>query len=75
MDSNVLSCNVVSCTDVAGTYRPWYAGRFSSIEKLIDYWQNNYQPLRQAAEKFSQALYDTTLAPDVMERSRPICRS
>jgi hypothetical protein len=66
-DSNVVSCNVVSCTDVAGTYQPWYAGRFSSIEKLIDYWQGNYQPLRQAAEKFSRALYDTTLPPEVIE--------
>jgi uncharacterized protein (DUF608 family) len=66
-DSNVVSCKVVNCTDVAGTYQPWYAGRFSSIEKLIDYWQGNYQTLRQAAEKFSRALYDTTLPPEVTE--------
>ena len=66
-DSNVVSCSVVSCTPVAGTYQPWYAGSFSSIETLIDYWQSNYQPLRQAAEKFSRALYDTTLPPEVME--------
>src|SRR5580693_398672 len=66
-DSNVVHCSVVGCTPVAGTYQPWYAGRFSSIEKLIDYWQSNYQPLRQAAEKFSRALYDTTLPPEVME--------
>ena len=64
---DVVSCDVVSCTDVAGTYRPWYAGRFFSIEMLIDYWQGNYQPLRQAAGKFSRALYDTTLAPEAME--------
>ena len=66
-DSNVVSCSVVGCTPVAGTYQPWYAGRFSSIEKLVDYWQSNHQPLRQASEKFSQAFYDTTLAPEVME--------
>ena len=66
-DSNVVHCSVVGCTPVAGTYQPWYAGRFSSIEKLIDYWQSNYQPLRQAAEEFSRALYDTTLPPEVME--------
>jgi uncharacterized protein (DUF608 family) len=66
-DSNVVSCSVVGCTDVAGTYQPWYAGRFSSIEKVIDYWQGNYQPLRQASERFSRALYATTLAPEVME--------
>ncbi|HZR58852.1 MAG TPA: GH116 family glycosyl hydrolase [Terriglobales bacterium] len=66
-DSNVVSCNVVGCTPIAGTYQPWYAGRFSSLEKLIDYWQSNYQPLRQAAEKFSRVFYDTTLPPEVME--------
>jgi uncharacterized protein (DUF608 family) len=58
---------VVSCTDVAGTYQPWYAGRFSSIEQLIEYWQGNYQPLRQASKKFSRALYDTSLPSEVME--------
>ena len=66
-DSNVVSCSVVGCTPVAGTYQPWYAGRFSSIEKLIDYWEDNYEPLRQTTEKFSRAFYDTTLPPEVVE--------
>ena len=66
-DSNVVSCSVVGCTPVAGTYQPWYAGRFSSIEELVDYWQSNYQSLRQASETFSRALYDTTLPPEVTE--------
>ena len=64
---DVVDCNLVNCTDVAGTYQPWYAGRFSRIEEVIDYWQGNYQPLRQAAEKFSRALYDTTLPPEAIE--------
>jgi uncharacterized protein (DUF608 family) len=66
-DIDVVSCDEVKCSDVVGTYQPWYAGRFSSIEKLIDYWQGSYQPLRHAAEKFSWALYDTTLPPEAME--------
>jgi uncharacterized protein (DUF608 family) len=66
-DSNVVSCDVVGCTPVAGTYQPWYAGRFSSIEKLVDHWQANYQQLRVAAESFSQAFYDTTLPAEVVE--------
>jgi len=66
-DSNVVSCSAVGCTPVAGTYQPWYAGRFSSIEKLIDYWEDNYRPLRQATGKFSRAFYDTTLPPEVVE--------
>jgi hypothetical protein len=67
VDIDVVDCGVVSCKEVAGTYEPWYAGRFSSVEDVTDYWQSNYQPLRKAAEKFSRALYDTTLAPEVME--------
>ena len=66
-DSNVVSCNAVSCTPVAGTYQPWYTGRFSGIEEIIEHWRSNYQPLRQAAERFSRALYDTTLPVEVME--------
>jgi uncharacterized protein (DUF608 family) len=66
-DSNVVSCGAVGCTPVAGTYEPWYAGHFSSIEKLIDYWEDNYRPLRQVTEKFSRAFYDTTLPPEVLE--------
>jgi uncharacterized protein (DUF608 family) len=66
-DSNVVSCNVVGCTPVAGTYEPWYAGRFSSIEKLADYWNSNYSSLRTSAQRFSLALYDTNLPPEVME--------
>jgi uncharacterized protein (DUF608 family) len=66
-DSNMVSCSVVGCTPVAGTYQPWYASRFSSIEKVVDYWRSNYQPLREASEKFSKAFYDTTLPPEVTE--------
>ncbi len=66
-DSNVVHCNVVGCTPVAGTYQPWYAGRFSRIEKVVEYWQENYELLREASEKFSRVLYDTTLPPEVME--------
>jgi uncharacterized protein (DUF608 family) len=66
-DSNVVSCNAVGCSPVAGTHEPWYAGRFSSIEKVVACWEENYRPLRIASGKFSIALYDTTLPPEAME--------
>jgi uncharacterized protein (DUF608 family) len=66
-DSNVVSCDVVVCTPVAGTYQPWYAERFSGIEEVVAYWETNYPSLRSAAENFSLALYDTNLPPEVME--------
>jgi uncharacterized protein (DUF608 family) len=49
------------------TYRPWYAGLFSSIDEVIKYWRSQYRPLKQATEKFTQAFYDSTLPPEVIE--------
>jgi len=66
-DIDVVDCNDVSCKEDSGTYQPWYAGHFSNIEEVIDYFQSNYQRLRQAAEKFSHTLYDITLPPEVIE--------
>jgi uncharacterized protein (DUF608 family) len=67
MDCDLVNCNDVSCSDIAGTYEPWYAGRFSGIETLIDYWQGHYEALRKAAQKFSRAFYDMTLPPEAIE--------
>lgn len=54
-------------TDGGETFRPWYAGRFASQAELDTYWQDNYAGLRAATERFTSALYDTTLSPEVME--------
>lgn len=48
-------------------YQPWYAGRFSGITDVIQYWRDHYQPLRQASELFSHTLHDSTLPPEVIE--------
>jgi len=48
-------------------YQPWYAGRFSGIEGVIQYWRDRYSPLRQASEQFSRAFFDSTLPPEVIE--------
>lgn len=49
------------------TYRPWYAGRFSSIDSVIQYWRENYDSLRELALLFSNALHDSTLPDGVLE--------
>jgi uncharacterized protein (DUF608 family) len=51
----------------ADTYRPWYAGRFSSVGEVIDFWQRDYPSLRQATGKFTRTFYDSTLPPEVIE--------
>jgi uncharacterized protein (DUF608 family) len=57
----------VSYERAAGTYQPWYAGRFASIDDVIGYWKTHYQSLRHATATFSRAFYDSTLLPEVIE--------
>jgi uncharacterized protein (DUF608 family) len=53
--------------DPPGTHSPWYAGRFSSIQQVVDFWGQNYDRLREASARFRDCLYDTTLPPAVLE--------
>ncbi|HEY4301303.1 MAG TPA: GH116 family glycosyl hydrolase [Candidatus Didemnitutus sp.] len=49
------------------TYRPWYAGRFSDVAAVAQYWAANYQTLRGAADRFATCFADSTLPPEVRE--------
>ena len=51
----------------AERYQPWYAGRFAGIQDVIRYWNGHYSALRQAAQSFSQAFFDSTLPPEAVE--------
>ncbi|MFH0761733.1 MAG: GH116 family glycosyl hydrolase [Bacteroidota bacterium] len=48
-------------------YKPWYAGRFKSIDDISTYWKRNYQSLRSGSELFAQTFYASTLPPEVIE--------
>jgi len=48
-------------------YRPWYAGRFSNIEEVRAFWSANIADLRRRSSIFRDAMYDSTLPPEVME--------
>jgi uncharacterized protein (DUF608 family) len=52
---------------VQGSYRPWYAGRFASIQEVTDYWRDHYAELRQNSQRFSDCFYDSTLPPEVID--------
>jgi uncharacterized protein (DUF608 family) len=54
-------------TPEAGTYRPWYSGRFQSIDDVAGYWSREYAALREKAARFSRCFYDTTLPPEAQE--------
>jgi hypothetical protein len=67
MDCELVDCDQVSCKPLLGTCEPWYVSRFSGVDAVALYWQHNYRALRDAAVRFSRALYDTTLLPEVVE--------
>ncbi|WP_129780130.1 GH116 family glycosyl hydrolase [Peristeroidobacter soli] len=48
-------------------YQPWYSTRFASLETLQEYWTGHYAALRQASQRFSDTLFDSTLPDEVME--------
>jgi uncharacterized protein (DUF608 family) len=50
-----------------GTYKPWYAGRFSGIADLSAYWRDHYDELRASTQRFSDCFYDTTLPPEAVD--------
>ncbi|MFN8580342.1 MAG: GH116 family glycosyl hydrolase [Gemmatimonadaceae bacterium] len=49
------------------THKPWYSGRFASIEDLNAYWAAQYADLRTKSDRFSRAFYDSTLPAEVIE--------
>jgi len=53
--------------EVPETYVPWYSTRFESLEQVAGHWRARYADLRARSERFRDAFYDTTLAPEVIE--------
>jgi uncharacterized protein (DUF608 family) len=50
-----------------GHYRPWYSSKFQNIDAVIDLWTRDYARLREATAAFTDAFYDTTLPPEVID--------
>jgi uncharacterized protein (DUF608 family) len=51
----------------SGSYRPWYAQRFSDINGVTFYWREHYAELRQKTARFSDCFCDSTMPPEVLE--------
>ena len=60
-------CTDPDCTCKDPFYKPWYAGRFSGIDEVVNYWKTNYNDLLRKSELFSNSFYNTTLPPEVIE--------
>jgi hypothetical protein len=67
-DTEPIDCQDSSDPCCIGeTYTPWYACRFKTIEDLGQYWQNNYDNLRQKSASFRDSFYASTLPAEVLE--------
>ncbi len=65
--SAVTICDAPKKCEVETFYTPWYAGKFSSLDEVANYWRNNYDLLRSQSASFRDSFYDTTLPPEVVE--------
>lgn len=48
-------------------YRPWYAGHFSNIEELAEFWRAKYVVLKASTKRFTECFYSSTLPSEVIE--------
>ncbi len=60
-------CPDGKCADTPKYHVPWYAGRFSSVTDVADYWRREYLALRKRSVLFRDTFYDTSLPPEVVE--------
>ncbi|MCJ7680154.1 MAG: non-lysosomal glucosylceramidase [Candidatus Aminicenantes bacterium] len=62
-----LQPSTPACACEAGNFVPWYAGRFSSIYDVAEYWSFRYDDLRQKTKLFTDTFYDSDLPAEVIE--------
>ena len=48
-------------------YEPWYSHRFGSIDDVSTYWLTSYDKLKKDSKLFTDAFYDSSLPPEVLE--------
>jgi uncharacterized protein (DUF608 family) len=65
LDPSLLTTEPASCE--SGNFIPWYAGRFSDIYDVAEYWRLQYENLRQRTKLFTDTFYDTDLPSEVIE--------
>ncbi|MFC2125891.1 GH116 family glycosyl-hydrolase [Bacteroidota bacterium] len=49
------------------TYKPWYSGKFRTAKEVGEYWNSNYDKLRDQSKLFSETFYDSSLPDEVLE--------
>ncbi len=61
------ACDDADCSCNQPFYKPWYSGKFKSINEVVNYWRTRYNELRDKSELFKNTFYNSTLPPEVLE--------
>lgn len=51
----------------AGAHRPWYAGRFASVDAVADAWKERFATLRARTAAFADALWSSTIPEPMLD--------
>jgi uncharacterized protein (DUF608 family) len=65
LNPSLLTVDPTCCE--SGNFVPWYAGRFSDIYDVAEYWLFRYDDLHQKTRLFTDTFYDTDLPAEVIE--------
>jgi uncharacterized protein (DUF608 family) len=60
-------CTDPNCSCNLPFYKPWYSGKFSGIEEVVNYWKTNYNDLFKKSQLFRETFYSGTLPAEVTE--------
>lgn len=60
-------CTDPNCSCVLPFYKPWYSGKFKDLDEVANYWLANYNDLQRKSSLFSDAFYNSSLPPEVVE--------
>jgi len=61
------ACEDADCSCNQPFYKPWYSGKFKSINEVVNYWRTRYNELRDKSELFKNTFYNSTLPPEILE--------
>lgn len=48
-------------------YQSWYSAQFPDLDSVVAHWRETHAALRKETETFTNAFYDSTLPPEVVE--------
>lgn len=60
-------CDPTSGCCASPFYQPWYSGKFKNILETANFWNSNYNDLKNKSLLFTDAFFGSTLPPEVLE--------